>query len=53
MGLEDFGEISARLQGVEFSYSAIEKALKGIKLEAYFGTSNKEDILNFLAGRSE
>ena len=53
LGLEDFGEISARLQGVEFSYSAIEKSLQGIKLEAYFGTSNKEDILNFLAGRSE
>ena len=53
LSLKDFGEISERLQDIEFSRDAIEKALQGIELEKYFGTSNKEEILDFLTGRRE
>lgn len=53
LSLKDFGEISERLQDIEFSRDAIEKALQGIELEKYFGTSNQEEILDFLTGRRE
>lgn len=49
----DFSEIAERLENTEFSRDAVEKALEGVRPEKYFGTSEKEEILNFLTGRSE